>query len=244
MSTLRILCMNIHGGRSMDGRRDLLRLHALLEEHDIDIGVFQEMETRSSRRASRDDIAAVAGIGRPHHFVAAGVTDKTGWYGNLLVSRYPILRGMVHDLETAPYLEPRNALDTLIETPLGKIRVIGTHLSLSPFVRYREAVNLIRLVEEVEENEKNPVFLMGDVNEWIPKSKLLRYLDSRLTPIPCAATFPSFRPLLRLDRVWHDCRHLDARASVLSSGKTRVLSDHLPIMLEIEYGAGHEILKT
>jgi endonuclease/exonuclease/phosphatase family metal-dependent hydrolase len=244
MSTLRILCMNIHGGRSMDGRRDLPRLHALLEEHDIDIGVFQEMETRASRRASREDIAAVAGIGRPHHFIAAGVQDATGWYGNLLVSRYPILRGTVHDLETASYLEPRNALDTLIETPLGKIRLIGTHLSLSPFVRYREALNLIRLVEQVEESEKNPVFLMGDINEWLPNSKLLRYLDARLTPIPCAATFPSFRPVLRLDRVWHDCRHLDARAKVIACRKTRILSDHLPIVLEIEYGKGHGISKA
>jgi endonuclease/exonuclease/phosphatase family metal-dependent hydrolase len=230
---LRILCMNIHGGRSLDGKRDIKRLHALFEQHDIDIAVLQEMETRSSRRASLNDIEILAGAARPHHLVAFSVGDEAGWYGNLLVSRFAIIRGLRHDLQTARYLEPRNALDALIDTPLGKIRIIGTHLSLSPFERYAEGVNLIRLMDAVEKVEKNPIFLMGDINEWRAGSKLLRYLDSHLTPIPCGATFPSFQPVFKLDRLWCSGLQGEARAQVLTDRKTSFLSDHLPILLEV-----------
>lgn len=234
MTALRILCMNIHGGRSLDGIRDLRRLHDLMEHNDIDIGVFQEMETRSSRGFSPADINILAGPERPHCLKGACVEDKTGWYGNLTVSRHPILRGLVHNLETVSYLEPRNAVDILADTPLGAIRVIGTHLSLSPFERWSEGQNLVRLIAAVEQTERNPILLMGDINEWRRSSRLLKHLDRLMTPLPCGATFPSFRPVFRLDRVWHDTPGFDVKGVVLSDEKVRVLSDHLPLIIHIK----------
>ena len=50
MTPVRILCFNIHGGYSRDGKRDLARVHALMETLNIDIGCFQEMETRPLAR--------------------------------------------------------------------------------------------------------------------------------------------------------------------------------------------------
>lgn len=233
MSRVRLLCFNIHGGRSLDGRRDLGRVHALMESLDIDIGIFQEMETRPSRGGTAADVALLAGPGRPHHIVGPSLQDGGGWYGNLIVSRYEILRGLVHNLETAPSLEPRNAVDALILSPLGKIRVIGTHLSLSIFERWSEARNLFRLMEAVEETEKNPLFLLGDINEWQWRSKLLRHLDRLMCPVPAGPTFPSFLPFLRLDRAWCDAPRFSARATVLSGPDARRLSDHLPLMVEV-----------
>ena len=92
MTSLRLLCFNIHGGRSMDGKRDLRRVNALMDDHHIDIAVFQEMETRSSRGGAEADIAMLAGPSRPHHIHGPNLVQGGGWYGNLLVSRYPILR--------------------------------------------------------------------------------------------------------------------------------------------------------
>ena len=232
MSSVRILCFNIHGGRSMDGQRDLARIHALLDEHKIDIAVFQEMETRAHRGGKLTDIQLLAGQDRPHYLPGPNMVHGDGWYGNLLISRYPILRSLNHNLETVRYLEPRSAVDALVETPLGKIRIIGTHLSLSPFERLSEGRTLVRLMDAVEEKEKNPVILMGDMNEWRSNSKLFEHLNQILTPVPCRATFPSFRPVFKLDRVWHDDQ-LNVKTDVLAGRKIKILSDHLPVLIEL-----------
>jgi endonuclease/exonuclease/phosphatase family metal-dependent hydrolase len=239
LNRLRFLSFNIHGGRSLDGIRDLRRVHALMERLDIDIGIFQEMETRPSYGGTTDDAAILAGTSRPYHLLGPSMQEGGGWFGNLIVSRYPIIRGLVHNLETNIDLEPRNAVDALVQTPRGNIRLIGTHLSLSIFERLSEARNLVRLIKAVEEEEKNPIFLMGDINEWQFPSRLLRYLNSHMTPIPCKATFPSFLPIFKLDRIWYDAPGLQVLAHRLPANGLRRLSDHLPLIVEIDYLVNH-----
>jgi endonuclease/exonuclease/phosphatase family metal-dependent hydrolase len=236
--SLRFLTFNIHGGRSRDGQRDIGRVHALMERFNIDIGVFQEMETRPSRGASPDDVKKLAGATRPYRVYGASIIEESGWFGNLTVSRYPILRSIVHNLETKADLEPRNALDVLINGPRGKLRLINTHLSLSVFERWSEANNLLRLMQAVEEEERHPLFLMGDINEWQYPSRLIRFLGSIMQPLPCRATFPSFLPVLKLDRAWFDAPGLNVTAHRLDNNDIRLLSDHLPVLVEVIYPLG------
>ena len=237
MNRVRFLSFNIHGGRTLSGRRDIGRVHDLMERLDIDIGVFQEMETRASRKGSPAQVKSLAGASRPHHLAGPSLIEGEGWFGNLIVSRYPIIRGLVHNLESGIDFEPRNAVDALIKAPLGNLRVIGTHLSLSYLERRSEARNLIRLVGAVEEEEKNPLFVMGDINEWQWRSKLLRYLDGVMIPLLCKGTFPSFLPILKLDRAWYDApRSMKVFAHRLAGSGIRTLSDHLPVVVEIDYG--------
>jgi endonuclease/exonuclease/phosphatase family metal-dependent hydrolase len=238
MHRVRLLSFNIHGGRSLDGKRDAGRIHALMERLNVDIGVFQEVESRPSYGGKLEDIQHMAGNARPYHLRGPSMMEGEGWYGNLIVSRWPILRGLVHNLETVPDFEPRNAVDALIDTPFGPLRVIGTHLSLSLFERYSEAKNLIRLMRMVErQNEPEPLLLMGDINEWQWPSRLLRYLNRVMTPLPCRPTFPSLFPLFRLDRAWYDAPHLKIRAHRLPARGIRRLSDHLPLLVEIDCNA-------
>ncbi len=233
--SVRILCYNIHGGYDMHRRRDLTRLHAFMEKHNIDVGVFQEIETRPSRGGTMQDIDTIAGTERPHRLLGLALKEGEGWYGNLIISRYPIIRGLYHDLETKPSWEPRNAVDALIDTPNGPLRIIGTHLSLAPWERWPEVKNLTRLIDTVEEKEIHPMLFMGDINEWRPAglSKLLRHMDEIMTPVPCGRTFPAFYPLLKLDRVWSKNLPTPAQASVIQSPETKKLSDHLPILIDV-----------
>lgn len=237
MSHLRLLTFNIRGGRGLDGQRDLARIHALLERLDIDIAVLQEVETRPSRRRSPADVERLVGAARPHRLAGPSLVEGEGWYGNLIASRYPILRGLVHNLETGPDLEPRNAVDALIDTPRGPLRVIGTHLSLSYLERRSEARNLLRLMQAVDAEERAPLFLLGDINEWQWRSRLLAFLDGAMTPLPCAATFPAFLPVLKLDRAWCDIAPpVKVFAHRLASRGMRLMSDHLPLVVDVEYG--------
>lgn len=238
MKSLRLMTFNIHGGYDARGHRDLRRVHALMEEYQVDIGVFQEMETRPSYGGSAEDVDLLAGPERPYHLPGPTLKEGRGWYGNLLVSRYPITRALVHNLETKPVLEPRNAVDAMIETPARAIRVIGTHLSLSSIMRWWEINNLIKLADKAdaeEEKRKHPFFFMGDINEWRWPSKLLKHMNKIMIPIDSDKTFPSRKPLFRLDRVWYDapCK-LQVSARVLKTPDIRRLSDHLPVLVEIE----------
>lgn len=263
MQRVRLLSFNIHGGRSLDGQRDLNRIRLMMQKLDIDIGVFQEVETRSSHGGSLEDIALLAEDERPYRLACpsmleglsalqpglkntsventglenASAAQNCGWYGNLIVSRFPIVRGLVHNLETHPSLEPRMAADALIATPWGRLRVIGTHLSLSIFERFSEARNLLRLMQAVEETEPNPILLMGDINEWQYPSRLIRYMDAHFKQLRCKPTFPSFFPLLKLDRVWCDAPGLQVRAHRVDGKEIRHISDHLPIVIEVEFPA-------
>ena len=190
MSALRILSFNIHGGVDRKGVANLRRIHALMEGFDIDIGVLQEMETRPSRGGHPGDVEILCGNERPYRLLGPAMKEDGGWYGNLILSRFPIIRGLVHDLERKhQVLEPRNAVDALIETPKGRLRVIGTHLSLASILRRWEITNLIRLINMVEDKARSPVFFMGDFNEWLWSSRLLRHLDRLMHPLPCAKTF-------------------------------------------------------
>lgn len=240
MTHIRFLSFNIHGGRNLFGKRDVRKVRMLMDRLDIDVGVFQEMETRPSRGGTKAHLEMLTGEARPHHLIGESLIEGSGWYGNLIVSRFPITRGLVHNLETTPDLEPRNAVDALLETPLGPMRVIGTHLSLSYLERYSEARNLIRLMHDVEEEAdiaQNPLFLMGDMNEWQWRAKLLRYLKTIMTPLPCGPTFPAFLPFLRLDRVWYDLPEgspFHVYAHRLSGSGFRIMSDHLPLVVDVD----------
>lgn len=235
MGVLRFLSFNIHGGRSRDGKRDLRRVHDLLDRYDIDIAAFQEMETRPSRGGRHSDVDILAGMSRPHHLPGPTLKEGEGWYGNLIVSRYPILRALAHTMETTFDLEPRNAIDAIIQTPFGKMRLLNTHLSLSPFERKKEVPKLIELVKMVEQEEKSPIFLMGDINEWYVRSRLFNFLKEVMIPIETTATFPSAMPFLKLDRAWHDTPSLEVKAHVLEGKEISILSDHLPVMIEVAF---------
>lgn len=233
--TLKMLTFNVHGGYSVDGKRDLMKVHGLLEKLDIDIAVLQEMDTRPSKGGTSTDVNELAGAARPYHMMGPTKKDGRGWYGNLIVSRYPIKRALVHSLEKRwERIEPRNAVDVTIETPMGGLRILGTHLSLPAWERRVEVPMLIKLVKQVEAEEKYPVFLMGDINEWRKSSRLLRFLDTEMVPVKAGATFPVVAPFLHLDRVWHDTPHIRAKAKVIRDHGVRNMSDHLPVYIEVE----------
>jgi endonuclease/exonuclease/phosphatase family metal-dependent hydrolase len=230
---LKILSFNIHGGYDRKGYRDLRRVHRLMENLAIDVGVFQEMETRASRGGALGDIVLLAGPERSNHLPGLALKEGEGWYGNLVVSRYPIVRGIVHDLSSASFYEPRNAVDALIDSPLGLVRIIGTHLSLTPWERLSEMKKLVSMIDKVEEKEKNPLLLMGDINEWWPKSRLLGHLNKLMVPVFCGASFPSLRPFLRLDRVWQAHCPYVVTAQTVHIKDISYLSDHLPVLITV-----------
>lgn len=231
--TIRILCYNIHGGYNIWRQRVIPSIGRLLDDLDIDIAVFQEFETRPSRGGAQGDIDVIAGKQRAHHYHGLTLAEEGGWYGNLLVSRYPILYGCRHDLQTPSRWEPRNAIDVLIDTPIMPLRIIGTHLSLTYLQRLSEVRVLTRLLDDANRDQEHPMILMGDINEWRGGTDLMRHLDELFVQRPCGLTFPASFPVLKLDRVWTHRLDIPIKVNRVITRRTRTLSDHLPVLIEL-----------
>lgn len=226
---LRLLSYNIHSGYSLDGRRDITRLAAFFRRVSPDVIVIQEAELHPEE----GDLDRLAGEAYPYRHNGPTLIKKSGHqFGNIILSKMPFRHMATHDLDTSPDFEPRNAIEVIIDTDFGPIRIFGTHLSLAPWERIEEVRNLCRLVDTIEHGPM-PVVLCGDFNEWRRRSKMIRHIDARMTQLHCRGSFPSIFPVLRLDRVWIDER-LTGQAQTYNVPDMRMLSDHLPILIEIE----------
>src|SRR3954470_5030574 len=214
-SCLRIASYNVHGCRGSDGRKDASRIAEVINELGCDTVGLQEVDYRLDYIAGRLGMQAVPGLTLVRH---------DGPYGNALLTRRRVLD--VRRLALGyGRREPRNALDVDLEVGGEKLRVIVTHLGLFAPERRWQVRKLIELLRETEEN----LVVLGDINEWFPFSRPLRWFNRLLGHSVADRSFPSRWPLFALDRVWVRPRRallaLKAHRSPLAS----VASDHLPV---------------
>lgn len=227
-----LMSYNVHGGVGLDGERNYARIGRLFDRHDVDIALVQEFECRPSRGGSLKDVDDLRG----GHFenVATGATMKEegGWYGNMILSRFPIVGPAIHDISIGRR-EKRNILDARIKTPRhGVIRVLNTHFGLSFAERVQQSLKVLHIVEK-EHDDGLPMILAGDINEWRPYAGIIRTLNQILRNVPCGGTFPTALPRVHLDRIWCMPGNLIESAAPLRTPETRKLSDHLPIIARV-----------
>jgi endonuclease/exonuclease/phosphatase family metal-dependent hydrolase len=221
---LRIATWNIHSGVGRDGRYDALRIISVLRELAADVIALQEVASLAEHGEFLTQVRAALGMS-----VAAGPTHREGQYGNALLSRHPQTSVRRLDLAFRRH-EPRGAIDATLDVHGRALRVVATHLGLRPAER-RSQVR--RLLDAIDAGPASPVVLMGDVNEWFLWGRPARWLHRDFHARPAPATFPAWRPLLALDRIWVRpagfLRHLAPHRSALA----RVASDHLPLVADL-----------
>jgi endonuclease/exonuclease/phosphatase family metal-dependent hydrolase len=225
---LRLATWNIHGGVGLDRRFDPDRIARVIEELDVPVVALQEFHARRGF-ALRDHLERASGSTA---VVASTFVKHGGDFGNAVLSALPIEAVTVHDLGVAGR-EPRNAIDLVMS--LGgarRVRVVATHLGLRAGER---AQQIERLARSLAAEPTSPTVLLGDFNEWRHSGGGLRAIDGVLAPARSLATFPSPRALLALDRVWAS-PSLRATTQVHRSRLARIASDHLPLVVTIEWG--------
>jgi endonuclease/exonuclease/phosphatase family metal-dependent hydrolase len=229
--TIRVATYNIHRGRGLDGQERLDRIAGVLGELDAGLIALQEVFAGQA-----ETLAAATGL----HAVF-GVTRHLpeGPYGNLCLSRWPLVAEQRHDLSVAGR-EPRGCLRVDVDVAgalSGRLHVFNVHLGLG----YRERIHQARRLAALLDAERaagrlgGPRVLLGDFNEWFHggASQVLRAAFPRHGPRRAGRTHPSPWPVFPLDRIYLDAALRPLRVAVHRSRLARVASDHLPAYADL-----------
>jgi endonuclease/exonuclease/phosphatase family metal-dependent hydrolase len=150
---------------------------------------------------------------------------QTGPFGNVLLTSGRVLDSRFLDL-SVPGCEPRGAIDADLSIEGRTVRVIVTHLGLRAAERRYQ---VRRILEALSKGQTRFIILLGDINEWVLRSRPLRWLYARFGTPPAPRTFPSWLPLFALDRIWVLPRPVLVGVRAHATPLTRIASDHLPV---------------
>jgi endonuclease/exonuclease/phosphatase family metal-dependent hydrolase len=226
---IKVATYNIHGWIGTDQRQMPLRAIRVIGELGADIVALQEANFSLEQGGHLDetffstltDMEVILG---PTFFKYAL------HYGNVLLSRFPIVRFHRIDLSAHPY-EPRGAIDALIRIDGTTIRVLTAHLGLRAVERKFQAD---MLMQTLSSDFQGTVIILGDFNEWTLRRAALKRLYSLFGKTKSPRTFPSFLPIFSLDRIMVSPPGSLVRIQAHRSLDIIMASDHLPVTGIIE----------
>ncbi len=223
---------NIHKCVGVDRRHDPARIASVLQELSADIICLQEVVAREHGPQPLDHAAFLADATGYHLVTAPAREDHRGRFGNAVLSRFPIVSAHRIDLSIAGHW-PRAAVDVDVDAEGRKLRVVATHLGLRGPERRIQTERLLAALEPIAGND--PMLMMGDLNEWRGRRGGIPALDRTFGPAPAPRTFPSWCPILPLDRIYASPPAELVAFEVHRSPLARLASDHLPLRARLAW---------
>jgi endonuclease/exonuclease/phosphatase family metal-dependent hydrolase len=107
---VRVLTYNIHHGEGMDGRVDLPRLAAIMNDAAADLIALQEVDRGTTRSGGVDQLAELERLTGLTGVFGKAMTYQGGDYGVAVLSRTQVRRPTSRRLPGSPDREPRVAL--------------------------------------------------------------------------------------------------------------------------------------
>lgn len=155
---LRIMTYNIQAGVGMDGVRDITRIADVVAHSGADIIGFQEVDLLTNRSNGIDQPAVLAEMLGMNYYFGENLRLPGGAYGNLILSRYPLLSV---DNILLPYQrgEQRGLVRAKVDYHGTPITVFVTHLGFQE----DNIMQRKRILEVLYETE-GPFILIGDFN--------------------------------------------------------------------------------
>lgn len=233
---------NAHSCVGTDGELDHGRIAEVIAMHDPDIVALQELDLARQRSGRIDQAAVIAEhLKMQFHFHPA-LRVKEEMYGDAILSKLPLQVRHAGELPTVKAwlaFETRGALWVTAKCGEHEVQIINTHLGLSGREREAQAEALLGPGWLGDPGCRERTVFCGDLNA-LPCSAVCRAFRRRLRDAVREvravrrATFPSRFPLLRLDYVFvsRDIQVLGAEA--VSTPLSRVASDHLPLVVDLE----------
>jgi endonuclease/exonuclease/phosphatase family metal-dependent hydrolase len=232
MSTVPVLSYNIHECVGADRRRDPSRIAQIIKESGAQIVGLQEVHSDSSGEDHLHQMNYLSAATGLQAVAGPAVERRNGHYGNVLLTSCKVLA--VHKLNLSYRArEPRGAIDADLDVGGEVVRVIVTHLGLSPAER---RFQVRKLLSAFSERRSETVIVLSDFNEWLPTGRSLRWIHTHLGKTALVRTFPSRFPLFALDRIWVSPSSALVQLCCMRTPLCRVASDHLPLKAIIKTG--------
>lgn len=242
---LRILTYNVHSCIGTDRRHDPARIAALIASCEPDVVALQELDVGRMRTGGVDQAEIIAReLKMDMHFHPAfRVMEEE--YGDALLSALPSRLRRVGRLPGPTKLypaEPRGALWATIKVKETDVEIVNTHLGIVAGEQ-REQVDVLLGPDWLGDPACGPrTLLLGDFNAF-PGTRSYRRLAGALTDVQRGVrnhrprrTFPSRRPLLRIDHIFTRGPLRPVSCKVVDNEEARRASDHLPLVADIEIG--------
>lgn len=246
-NTLRIATFNIHKGFTHFNARFSLHLQReMLRKLHADIIFLQEVQDVHAKHTER--FAAWSTSGQMEfladtvwHDYSYGKNSvyPAGHHGNALLSKFPIINTSNQDI-SAHKTEQRGMLHSEINIPHWDLPLHAICVHLGLFAQWRRQ-QLLAVSAYIEEHvpSHSPLIIAGDFNDWgmrtghgFAKNLGLQEVFEHHIGKP-ARSFPSWLPLLRLDRIY--VRGFNVRHVEVHSGPQFVkLSDHAILSATLE----------
>lgn len=243
--TLRVMTYNVHRCEGTDGQVLPSRIAAVIARHRPDIVTLQEIDIDRPRSGRVDQAHALStALSMNFHFHPALRLEEEQ-YGDAIMTALPfrlVNAGPLPGFKVLPGFELRGALWITVEVDGVEIQVMTTHLGVLAAEQKMQIATLLGEGWLGSPACKGPTILTGDLNA-VAATRPYRMLAARLRDAherPRRRTFPSWRPLIRIDHVFVSPEIEVLEVKVPRGPLERVASDHLPVVatLRIREDAG------
>ena len=234
--TFRIATYNIHKCKGLDFRTSPERIVEVLREIDADIIALQEVVAVDNGAARDDQARFIAESLGFNYRIGENRKHAGGAYGNVVLSRYPVLTDLNFDISVAGR-EPRGCQHVDVKINDRRLlHVYNIHLGTAFFERRKQIKRL--LDDEILNRQHHaPRILLGDFNEWTRglTSRLLKAhfrSTDLLEHLARRRTYPGVFPFLHLDHIYYD-NHLKIENAFAHRSRLALgASDHLPLVAD------------
>ena len=227
---VRIMTYNLHNGFNTKGKLNMEEIARVIERNNPDVVALQEV-SRGWVISGRADMLEWLSQRLQMPYVFEPTADR--FWGNAILSRYPILAYSRYDLPPRDLFILRGFITALIDIGNDqKIKVINTHfhhVEGETEIRQLQSETIVDFLNSIDNNN---IILLGDLNAEPGEQEIAtlyqaKLLDTavRLDP-ELAYTFASDHPSQRIDYILitQDLRVGDVQVPL------SIASDHLPVV--------------
>lgn len=243
--TVKVMAYNIHHANppSVPNLIDINAIAAVINRERPDIVALQEVDVRTRRSGTTlDQAQTLASRTGMHVFFSKSIDYQGGEYGNAILSRYPIVHRVRHDLPIAPgapsNTEARSvAVIAVAAEGGGRVYFASTHLEVSDMETRNLQVDRLREINTA----LNTAFIIGgDFNAQMGSETINRFTAGNMFRVACIGgcphTIPATNPNRAIDFVFLNQQaqsnftvtHYDTVAETYAS-------DHRPVVATMRY---------
>ena len=196
---------------------------------EVDSKTFRE---RAPKQNGKDFITELGYRTEMYPLYGKSISYKDGYYGIGILSKHPYISVNKLMLPNPQGAEPRALLEGLFE--VGKSDTIffaATHLDVTD---EKTCELQAQYITDYFKTSSYPVIIGGDFNAE-PNSKVIKKIMARhwWDATDSALTFPAWEPKVKIDYLY--ARPQKGWRVVRTQAVHSLLSDHLPIITELEY---------